>query len=159
MDSQIGTKKRAVLYAIGAGTLLLALMAFSALCFGVVHVCHRWLTMAALSFWEILGVSIASFFGFIAIRSIRRRRANDSISRRLRAAAELHSSNEVRSCSELRSCGEGRSTSWRDLYDQLSEEERLEMKAMMKKYCSGADSQADGECGAKNTDPASPHLP
>lgn len=145
MDSQSRPRnnKRAILYAIGAGTLLLALMAFSALCFGVIHVCHRWLAMAVLSFWEILGVSITSFFGFILIRSIYRRRssmADNSISRRLRESVEC------------------RSGSWRELYDQLSEEERLEMKEVMRKYCSGEQGCGEQKRNAGDVDSASQHI-
>jgi hypothetical protein len=124
MDPQLRRyNKRSILYAIGAGTLLLALMAFSAICLGVIHVCGRWFTWGIFSFWEILGISLISFVGFIGVRSWQRRKKESqgvsvSLTRRLRRTVEEKPKN------------------WRDLYEQMSEEERTELKAMMRKYCS-----------------------
>ncbi len=148
--------KRLTLYAIGAGTLLLALMAFSFLFFGVIHVCGRWIAMAMFSFWEVLGISIISAVGFMLVRSWQRRGApagtDRSLSRRLRSAVEERLAVEdrppvterppVAERPPVNTC----SPNFRNLYDQLSEEERLELKAMMRKYCSDQMNRPPGVC-------------
>ena len=151
-------QKKVMLYSIGAGTIVLALMAFSGACWGVVRACDG-KDEASLEFWEVFGVSAAAFMATMAVRSAglgRKRsvkpsppgtvpdqrigvvRSAQQQQQGLQAPVSLHSMGPLPSPNG----------SWRDLYSQLSEEERQEMKALLGKYCNGVgpDGNAKKHC-------------
>lgn len=151
-------QKKVMLYSIGAGTIVLALMAFSGACWGVVRACDG-KDEASLEFWEVFGVSAAAFMATMAVRSAglgRKRsvkpsppgtvpdqrigvvRSAQQQQQGLQAPVSLHSMGPLPSPNGT----------WRDLYSQLSEEERQEMKALLGKYCNGVgpDGNAKKHC-------------
>ncbi|MEP7220115.1 MAG: hypothetical protein ABI876_14425 [Bacteroidota bacterium] len=107
------------LFAIGAGALVLALIAFSGICWGTLAVCGCWVSNIQFNFWEVLGISSAGTVGILFLRPLRRRRPAQP--------------DEVLPVAAEPAPQEGKS--WRAMYDQLSPEERLAFRSMMEKFC------------------------
>ena len=121
------------LFAIGAGALVLALIAFSGLCWCALGVCSEYIAGIRFSYWEILGISSTSFVGLLLIRPLGKRwLASGPAS----PQAPLPPLDPPAAEPE-----EERHGGWRELYDKLSQEERKAFKALMEKYC--ADDPAD----------------
>ncbi|MDB5036416.1 MAG: hypothetical protein JWQ98_3657 [Chlorobi bacterium] len=112
------------LFAIGAGALVLALIAFSGICWGTLAMCGSWVSNIQFSFWELLGISSAGTIGILFLRPLRRRRPAPP-AEVIPVAVDLPPQ-------------EG--PSWRAMYDQLSPEERLAFRSMMEKFCADPES-------------------
>jgi hypothetical protein len=134
-------KTRILLYTIGAGTLVLALMAFSGVCWCVFSVCGDSESGVLVEYWELFGLATVTLMGTFIFRSVRRRRADSH--------PASPSFPEPPDVSNERS----ETGNWRDLYDQLSPEERQEMKQLLNKYC--APSCSDETCGDSCAHPTS----
>jgi hypothetical protein len=115
-------KNRVTLYTIGASILLLALMAFSGLCLGVVRVCSESDTLI-VNYWEVVGLSGVSLIGTMMIRSFGRSRRDDFISFSTQSTQLEHRQRQTPS------------RNWRELYSQLSADERRKMKEMLNPFC------------------------
>lgn len=107
------------LLAIGAGASALALIAFSGTCW-LASSCLGESVVGDITFWEILAVSFGGSAVVLLVRPVagRRRQSND----------------DERAMGPDSSRGTS-SPRWRQMYDQLSEEDRKAFKAAMKKYC------------------------
>jgi len=163
-------RKKVMLYSIGAGTIVLALMAFSGACWGVVRACDGE-DEASIEFWEVFGVSAAAFMATMALRSsglgrkrplkfppsssaaavpdqrINVTRSGTPRQPNLQVPASLHSAQHPSALNN----------SWRDLCSQLSEEERQEMKALLGRYCNGS-GQCANDGAASATSPSNGHA-
>jgi hypothetical protein len=135
------------LFAIGAGALVLALIAFSGLCWCALGVCSEYIAGVRFSYWEILGISSTSFVGLLLIRPLGKRwlatgssiGSSSPMSSPAAVAAPVVPAADHPEPDLTRSAES--SGGWRDLYDKLSQEERRAFKALMEKYC--ADDPAD----------------
>ncbi|MBL7989052.1 MAG: hypothetical protein JNJ94_13395 [Chlorobi bacterium] len=154
-------RKKVMLYSIGAGTVVLALMAFSGACWGVVRACDGD-DEASIEFWEVFGVSAAAFMATMALRSAGLGRKRPLKFPPSSAAAVPDQRISVTPSGKPRQPGlqvpaslhsaqhpSALNNSWRDLCSQLSEEERQEMKALLGRYCNGSD-----QCTNNGTTPA-----
>lgn len=140
-------RKKVMLYSIGAGTIVLALMAFSGACWGVVRACDGE-DEASIEFWEVFGVSAAAFMAAMAVRSAGLGRKHPSKrypspavpDQRIGVVRSWPQQQGLQTPVSLHSAPTPSTSnnSWRDLYSQLSEEERQEMKALLGKYCNGS---------------------
>ncbi|MBS1911867.1 MAG: hypothetical protein JST22_07765 [Bacteroidetes bacterium] len=103
---------------IGAGTIVLALIVFSGICWGTFTICGGWLRR--WGFWEILvGMMLLGGLAIFLVPTMLRRRAERFMRVSNLAPPECNVAGN----------------DWRDLYNQLSEAERQEFKALMAKYC------------------------
>jgi hypothetical protein len=118
------TKNILIRYAIGTGIIMLGLMAFSAICWWACTSCAEQNPLRRLGFWELLGAAILTSVGFIFLLTIRRRNQADR-----QNGVSDHSHDPPGSF------GTDRHGNWRDLYQQLSSDEREKLKEMMAKIC------------------------
>lgn len=143
--------------AIGAGTLVLALIAFSGICWGTLV---AWSGLAGFGFWEFFGLAIVVAAVVLMIRPIGRRFQafwagavhighDDSptveVSNAPASAAPAGIPATSTPAAETDGVDCSDKESWRALYDQLSEEERREFKALMAKYCGCSAPEAAGD--------------
>lgn len=111
------------LLAIGAGASALALIAFSGTCW-LASSCLGESVAGDITFWEILAVSFGGSAVLLLVRPMARRsRSPDTGS-----TPDAATSNQQTATEDFPS-------RWRQLYDQLSEDERKAFKAAMKRYC------------------------
>jgi len=141
-------KTRIVLYTIGAGTLVLALMAFSGVCWCVFTVCSDSERGVLVEYWELFGLASVTLLGTFLFRSLRHRHADPPFS--------ISPPREPDDLSNERA----ETGSWRDLYDQLSPEERRAMKQLLNKYCvpSCSDETCGDACAHPTPNPSDPDL-
>ncbi len=113
---------------IGASALVLALIAFSGLSWCAIIACGQRLASIPVGYWELLGGTSIAVFAILFIRPLR----NRLLPRQLRS--ELQSSTEaVVMAPDV--IPETKESNWRDLYSQLSKDEREMFKSIMKRYC------------------------
>lgn len=144
------------LMVIGASTVVLALIAFSGICWGTLSACGMF--GMSWGFWHVFGLAGAALVLLLALRPLGRRWYRDGRASAAEAAADhlgteghageagpAGSAEAVRhdaiDAASRTACDDG-NDSWRELYAQLSEEERQEFKALMAKYC-GCSAKAD----------------
>lgn len=145
------------LMVIGASTVVLALIAFSGICWGTLSACGVF--GMSWGFWHVFGLAGAALVLLLALRPLGRRwyragreaaadAATDAAEptmptqRSMPAdATEAPGRHDVIDAASRTACDDG-NDSWRELYAQLSEEERQEFKALMAKYC-GCSAKAD----------------
>ena len=111
---------RSLLYFIGACTIVFALMAFSGVCWCVVRL---WVDSAsgfAIEYWELFWIASVMLVGTLTVRSIRRNRREER-----EDDAVVDMAPQV-----------GEQKNWRELYNELSIEERRAMKQILDRYCS-----------------------
>ena len=142
------TRNRWLLIAIGAGTMVLALLVFSGICWGTLMACG--VIVVHMEFWEVLAISGLTAGLLLMLRAlVRNLRRSRSLNARLAhtpgAAALTHPTEPISTPAPEPTeppvdCDD--STGWRALYDQLSDEERKEFKALMAKFCGCSDSGA-----------------
>lgn len=135
-EKQIGSKFAR--YSIGASILLLALMLFSELSCSLLGLCINWFPLAeVIGFWEMLGITTALVFSSFSIRALRHVRQAGSPS-------PEHSTPPVEDslpvpdphpAEQTAFVPQKRTGSWRDLFDQLSAEERENLKRIMEQHC------------------------
>ncbi len=120
-------------YVIGAGIIVFALISFSGVCWCALGICSKWFSLAyIMTYWEILSISAVALFGAIIVRSFRKQPAVTS-------GNVIDTANVV---PEDKECNEN-TPKWKELYDQLSDEERQKFKDLVKQHC------VDGESGAE----------
>lgn len=132
----IGIRNRVLVIAVGAGTVVLALIAFSGICWGTLSAVGGWLS--AWTFWEFFALWIAIAAVALMMRPLGRRlqwRRTDPGTSPNAAGNLAPAGVESSECRRQRA-------SWREMYDQLSDDERAEFKALMQKYCG---------CGGEST--------
>lgn len=137
------------LIAIGAGALVLALIAFSGLSWCAIIACGHRMASISVGYWELLGGTSAAVLAVLFIRPLR----NRFLPRQLRTgpavppatlppATVLPAPEEPALSAEtpIRETvdEEGKDGNWRQLYSQLSSDEREMFKSIMKKYCADA---------------------
>lgn len=159
-------QKKVMLYSIGAGTIVLALMAFSGACWGVVRACDGE-DEASIEFWEVFGVSAAAFMATMAVRSaglgrkgsLKRSATTIVPDQRIGVIPSRPQQQGLQTPVSLHSnpTPSNPNNSWRDLYSQLSEEERQEMKALLGKYCNGSGQDSKKTNCTNGTATASPN--
>lgn len=132
---------------IGASILLLALMLFSELSCSLLGLCTDWFPLAEFfGFWEMMGISIALVFTSFSIRALRR-------SQRARLASASDSpAQPVDELSALLDepasnvpAAPKRTSRWRDLFNQLSDEEKRKLKTIMEEHCVRPDEQQEDD--------------
>jgi len=126
------------LFAIGAGALVLALIAFSGLCWSLQGLCSDYIAGIRFTYWEIVGISSVSFVGLLLIRPI----GKHWLSSRSNAPAPAPEEHLIEPATPP---AKEESGSWRDLYAQLSQDERQAFKALMEKYCADGPASPLGE--------------
>lgn len=143
------------LIAIGAGALVLALIAFSGLGWCAIIACGHRMASISVGYWELLGGTSAAVLAVLFIRPLR----NRFLPRQLRSAPDLLPaavlpaavfppaeepviSPQIPSPAipspEEEAAEETKDSNWRQLYSQLSTDEREMFKSIMKKYCADA---------------------
>lgn len=142
------------LMVIGASTVVLALIAFSGICWGTLSACGVF--GMSWGFWHVFGLAGAALVLLLALRPLGRRwyragrepaadaatDADEPTQRSMPAdATEAPGRHDAIDAASRTACDDG-NDSWRELYAQLSEEERQEFKALMAKYC-GCSAKAD----------------
>ena len=129
------TETKVIRYIIGASILLLALILFSELSCSILGVCSSWLPFAhILGFWEIMGISTAILFTTLAIRSLQRNRLSKSGKEQKPEAPTLNTPSDTCTCSPS-SLPQQRTQGWRMLFEQLSDEEKKDLKILMEERC------------------------
>ncbi len=127
------------LIAIGVGALVLALIAFSGLGWCAIVACGHRMASISVGYWELLGGTSAAVLAVLFIRPLR----NRFLPRQLRSGNALLQPAEQPSVlvetplpeTDAEETGDG---NWRQLYSQLSSDEREIFKSIMKKYCADA---------------------
>jgi hypothetical protein len=119
------------IFAIGAGALVLALIAFSGICWCALGLCGNWIPNVQMSFWEVLSFSGISFVALLLVRPL---------GKRWLAAT---SSGDILPLDHRQLDALGATpppkASWEELYDQLSIDERQTFKEMMGKFVEDSD--------------------
>jgi hypothetical protein len=111
------------LLVIGAGALVLALIAFSGLCLGTLTLCGVRNAASSLGFWEIFGALSVVVATFLMVRPLRNRRAAGAAGHTVEPAIDDRPADQR--------------ADWRELYDQLSLDEQQALKALMAKHLGG----------------------
>ncbi len=132
------------LFAIGAGALVLALIAFSGLCWSLQGLCSDYIAGIRFTYWEIVGISSVSFVGLLLIRPIGKHWLSS------RSDASYSDAQGIIEPAAAPPVAE-ESGSWRDLYAQLSQDERQAFKALMEKYCADTPASPLGEGSASES--------
>lgn len=120
--------------AIGAGALVLALIAFSSLSWCAIMACGRQLASIPVGFWELLGGTSVAVLAVLFIKPLR----NRVLPRQLRSDSTAVPVFATAPVIEEVVCQPERpqqESNWRTMYDQLSDDERQMFKSIMKKYC------------------------
>lgn len=144
---------RFTLLAIGAGASALALVAFSGTCW-FASTCLDESIVGDITFWEILAVSFGGFAAILLVRPLIPPSSSQgntpSFSSQGSSACDRHDSRSQSypsSVAEASAATPSDATAtdphpasqntarWRQLYDQLSVEERRIFKATMRRYC------------------------
>ncbi len=117
-------------YAIGASTLVLALMLFSQVSCSILGYCADWFGIPILGFWEVLGILTALLFGYFSIRSLRRTppenknlRNSDSPDREV-TDPSLFNVRDITIQERTRE-------RWQSICDHLSEEEKSRLRTLL----------------------------
>ncbi len=163
------------LMVIGASTVVLALIAFSGICWGTLSACGVF--GLSWGFWHVFGLAGAALVLLLALRPLGRRwyragresaaetavdaaeptmpteRSTPTERATPADAAEAAGRHDAIDAASRTACDDG-NDSWRELYAQLSDEERQEFKALMAKYC-GCSAKAE----PPRTDPSSADEP
>lgn len=122
-------RSRMKFIAIGAGALVLALIAFSGLSWCAILACGQRMASISVGYWELLGGSSIAALAVLFIRPLRDR----FLPRQLRSEPAIPAVAEV--AVQQSEAVETKDSNWRDLYSQLSNDEREMFKSIMKKYC------------------------
>lgn len=127
------------LIAIGAGALVLALIAFSGLGWCAIIACGHRMASISVGYWELLGGTSAAVLAVLFIRPLR----NRFLPRQLRSATPVLQAAEqpavpVETPPRETVAEETADGNWRQLYSQLSSDEREAFRSIMKKYCADA---------------------
>ena len=138
-EKQIGSKFAR--YSIGASILLLALMLFSELSCSLLGLCINWFPLAeVIGFWEMLGITTALVFSSFSVRALRHLRQGgfattpaESIESPPPPAEDP--APDPHPAEQTAFAPQKRSGSWRDLFDQLSAEEKENLKRIMEQHC------------------------
>lgn len=147
MDWKTGYRKnKGKLLLIGASALVLALIAFSGICLGTLHLCGVWGAASTWGFWEFFGGLSVAVITFLVVRPLSRRPASpatipelDPFDTMEAAEMEVHAGEIAATSPPPLDPQEPARRGWRDLYDQLSREEQKAFKALMAKYVGGRD--------------------
>lgn len=120
---------KALRYLIGASIMVLALMLFSGLCSVALGFCVSWFPLVKqFGFWEVMGISAALLLCAMASRAILvRRRFDDEI-------PPSDGESEAQVPTEPGPPGSPahrRSPRWRQLLDQLTQEEKRRLKTII----------------------------
>ena len=131
-------------YAIGAGTLVLALMLFSQVSCSIMGYCADWFGFPVLGFWEILGIFTAILFGYFSIRALLQLRTdrpdprsqpphNDAVPQsetRFAPPSFLDDSEEIDGDRDSTIQGKARER-WQSFCERLSDEEKHRLRSML----------------------------
>jgi hypothetical protein len=140
MDWKNEYRNKRLLFAIGAGAAVLALIAFSGICWGALGLCGAWTEAFRLDFWEFVALSGTIVVAFVLLRSFRKQPVVDPI-QPFATVVDSDDSFELPPL-QLDERRQGKSGGWKQLYDQLSRDERELFKAMIAKV-SRAEPPAD----------------
>ncbi len=137
---------RPLLYFIGACTLVSALMVFSGVCWGVLTLWGDKESGLTIGYWELFWIATTMVIGSLAVRLVRRRpdSASPGFSSSDWSPPDWPSPDPASphwpspdpaavAAVDLPPRGE---KNWRELYKELSPEERREMKRLLDRYCS-----------------------
>lgn len=135
-EKQIGSK--ALRYIIGASILMLALMLFSELSCSLLGLCTNWFPLAEfIGFWEMLGITSALVFSSFSIRALRRTQQSALLAPPGTQPPTSNSEAPLPPNPKPADSPppEHSSSSWRDLFNQLSAEEKQTLKSIMEQHC------------------------
>lgn len=113
-------------YAIGAGTLVLALMLFSQVSCSIMGYCADWFGIPILGFWEVLGIFTALLFGYFSIRALRSIPSENSSER-----SDLDSFDSPPMNLRETTIQERTRERWQSFCDRLSEEEKSRLRTVL----------------------------
>ncbi len=134
MDRNRYDTSRTRLLLIGASASVLALVALSGSCW----VATTWADITSatgedVGFWQILGVSSAGFVVVLLLTPMSRR-----IRERAKTSAATEEESESHDVAAAAASPCASPSRWREMYEQLSEEDQKLFRTMMKSVCSDA---------------------
>ncbi len=121
---------------------MLALIAFSGICWGALGLCGAWTEAFRLDFWEFVALSSTIVVSFVLLRTLRKHPVAESI-QPYAAAVDSDDPFDLPSL-QLDEPRPARSAGWKQLYNQLSRDERELFKAVIAKV-SRAETSAPAE--------------